>query len=83
MEAIRQIVDLNKLESVINIPKGFNSTKVEVIIFPADDFIPKEKEKRNFGPYEGKGSFKMHSDFAMTVLAGSDPDKFVFIEDII
>ncbi len=65
MEAIRQIVDLNKLESVINIPKGFNYTKVEVIIFPADDFIPKEK-KRNFGPYEGKGSFKMHSDFAMT-----------------
>jgi hypothetical protein len=63
MEAIRQIVDLNKLESVINIPKGFNYTKVEVIIFPADE--PKEK-KRNFGPYEGKGSFKMHSDFAMT-----------------
>lgn len=45
MEVIRQIVDLNKLESVINIPKGFNHTKVEVIIFPADDFIPKEKKE--------------------------------------
>jgi hypothetical protein len=26
----------------------------------------KEKKQRNFGPYKGKGSFKMHSDFAMT-----------------
>ncbi len=45
MEAIKQIVDLNKLKSVINIPKGFNYTKVEVIIFPADDSIQKEKQK--------------------------------------
>ena len=45
MEAIRQIVDLDKLGSVINIPKGFNYTKVEVIIFPADETIEKEKEK--------------------------------------
>jgi hypothetical protein len=26
----------------------------------------KEKKQRNFGPYKGKGSFKMHRDFAMT-----------------
>jgi hypothetical protein len=45
MEAIRQIVDLDKLGSVINIPKNFNYTKVEVIIFPADDSIQKAKEK--------------------------------------
>jgi len=45
MEAIRQIVDLDKLGSVINIPKNFKYTKVEVIIFPADDSMQKEKEK--------------------------------------
>jgi len=45
MEAIRQIVDLDKLGSVINIPKDFKHTKVEVIIFPADDSIQKEKGK--------------------------------------
>ena len=45
MEAIRQIVDLDKLGSVINIPKNFKYTKVEVIIFPADDSIQKAKEK--------------------------------------
>jgi hypothetical protein len=45
MEAIRQIVDLDKLGSVINIPKDFKYTKVEVIIFPADDSIQTEKEK--------------------------------------
>lgn len=45
MEAIRQIVDLEKLESVINIPKNFRYNKVEVIIFPADDSIQMEKEK--------------------------------------
>ncbi|WP_446012085.1 hypothetical protein [Candidatus Electrothrix sp.] len=45
MEAIRQIVDLEKLGSVINIPKDFKYTKVEVIIFPADDPVQKEKEK--------------------------------------
>lgn len=30
--------------------------------------VPYEKEKcqRNFGPYKGKGSFKIHSDFSMT-----------------
>jgi hypothetical protein len=45
MEAIRQIVDLDKLGSVINIPKDFKYTKVEVIIFPADDSIQTKKEK--------------------------------------
>jgi hypothetical protein len=45
MEAIRQIVDLDKLGSVINIPKDFKYTKVEVIIFPAEDSIQTEKEK--------------------------------------
>jgi len=47
MEAIRQIVDLEKLGSVINIPKEFKFkyTKVEVIIFPVDDSIQREKEK--------------------------------------
>jgi hypothetical protein len=45
MEAISQIVDLDKLGTVINIPKEFNYTKVEVIIFPADDTIQNEKEK--------------------------------------
>ncbi len=45
MEAIRQIVDLDKLGSVINIPKNFKYTKVEVIIFPADDSIQTGKEK--------------------------------------
>lgn len=30
--------------------------------------VPYEKEKsqRIFGPYKGKGSFRMHSDFSMT-----------------
>lgn len=50
MEAIRQIVDLDKLGSVINIPKDFKYTKVEVIIFPADESIQKEKEKEKFIP---------------------------------
>ncbi|EMS77717.1 hypothetical protein [Desulfotignum phosphitoxidans] len=45
MKAIRQIVDLDKLGCVINIPKDFKYNKVEVIIFPADDSIQTEKEK--------------------------------------
>ena len=48
MEAIRQIVDLDKLGSVINIPKGFNYTKVEIFIFPVDD--PAQNSPKKFQP---------------------------------
>lgn len=56
MEVIRQIVDLEKLGSVIDIPKGFNYTKVEVIIFPADDSIQNQKEKFNPETFYGISS---------------------------
>jgi hypothetical protein len=56
MEAIRQIVDLEKLESVINIPKNFKYTKVEVIIIPADDSIQIKNEKFNPEKFYGISS---------------------------
>ncbi len=62
MEAIKQIVDLNTLKSVINIPKGFNYTKVEVIIYPADDFIQKEKQKFNPESFYGVSSISDTAD---------------------
>ena len=37
MEAIREIVDLDKLEHIINIPKNFNYSKVEILILPIEE----------------------------------------------
>jgi len=36
MQAIRQIVDAEKLSSVINMPEYMRASQVEVIVFPVD-----------------------------------------------
>jgi antitoxin (DNA-binding transcriptional repressor) of toxin-antitoxin stability system len=43
---------------------GKKQTKVAIIV-PYDDSLVKS-ESRKFGIYKGKGSFKMHDDFAMS-----------------
>ncbi|MFA5905526.1 MAG: hypothetical protein WC836_16460 [Desulfobacula sp.] len=45
MEAIRQIIDLKKLGKIIKIPKYFNYSKVEIIIFPVEDSVCTPKDK--------------------------------------
>ncbi len=56
MEAIRRIIDLNKLESVIDIPTGLNYTKVEIFIFPVSDEIQKNQEIFNPEAFYGNSS---------------------------
>lgn len=46
MQAIRQIIDTQKLKNLIDIPEGFSSEKVEVIVFPVLT-TEKEKTQRN------------------------------------
>jgi len=43
MQAIRQIVDAEKLSSVINMPEYMRASQVEVIVFPVD---PRAEAKR-------------------------------------
>lgn len=44
MQAIRQIVETQKLKTLIDIPEGFSSGKVEIIIFPVSAAISEEKK---------------------------------------
>ncbi len=44
MEAIREIVDLKKLGTIVNIPPDFNYSKVEILILPVDDTLPEKKK---------------------------------------
>lgn len=44
MEVIREIVDLEKLERVVNIPKNFRCSKAEIIVFPVEETSPKTNE---------------------------------------
>ncbi len=44
MEVIREIVDLEKLERVVNIPKNFIGSKAEIIVFPVEETSLKNKE---------------------------------------
>lgn len=48
MEAIREIIDLEKLEKIINIPENFKHAKVEIFVFPVED--KKQNIKKNFDP---------------------------------
>lgn len=48
MEVIRKIVDLDILRSMIDIPKTFKCSKVEILILPVED-QPEQKAKR-FNP---------------------------------
>jgi len=48
MEAIREIIDLEKLEKIINIPENFKHTKVEIFVFPVED--KKQNIKKKFDP---------------------------------
>ncbi|NWH06053.1 hypothetical protein [Desulfobacter latus] len=48
MEAIREIVDLEKLSRIINIPENFKYTKVEIFVFPIED--KKQDIKKKFDP---------------------------------
>ena len=48
MEAIREIIDLEKLGRIIKIPENFNYTKVEIFVFPIEN--KKQNIKEKFDP---------------------------------
>ena len=47
MQAIRQIIETQKLKTLCNIPDDFSSDKVEIIIFPV---FPEQDKKQLFNP---------------------------------
>ncbi len=57
-QALEQ-VQTNKEKFLIEYGKN---RKIVAMLVPYEQ----ERNQRNFGPYKGKGSFKMHNDFSMT-----------------
>ena len=53
MQAIRQIIETQKLKSLIDIPDDFSSEKVEIIIFP---ILSEQKTETPFNPEQFFGS---------------------------
>ena len=50
MEYLRQTINSEKLDGIFALPKSLLNRKVDVIILPVDDDVPKEpKEKRQLG----------------------------------
>ncbi len=47
MQAIRQLMDIQQLKGVIDIPEYFTANKVEIFIFPVADDL---KTKQGFNP---------------------------------
>ena len=47
MQAIRQIIETQKLKTLCNIPDNFSSEQVEIIIFPV---FPEKTETKPFNP---------------------------------
>ncbi len=58
VQALEQ-VQTNKEKFLIEYGKN---RKIVAMLVPYEQ----ERKQRNFGPYKGKGSFKMHNDFSMT-----------------
>lgn len=56
MQAIRRIIETKKLQTLIDIPDGFSSENVEIIIFPVS---PADTEKTNFKPEQFFGASKL------------------------
>lgn len=53
MQFVRTIVESNRLEKIVDIPKEFKNQKVEVLILPIPDKKKKNKETFNPNDYEG------------------------------
>jgi len=66
MQAIRQIIETKKLKGLIDIPDGFSSEKVEVIVFPVS---PADTEKTGFKPEQFFGASQLeHIDQLLKTL---------------
>jgi hypothetical protein len=50
MEALRRIVNLDKLRPMINIPSTFNYKKVEILILPIEEKIQATEKQEYFDP---------------------------------
>ncbi len=53
MQFIRTIVESNRLEKIVDIPKEFKNQKVEVLILPIYDKKKKKRDAFNPNDYEG------------------------------
>lgn len=53
MQFVRTIVESNRLEKIVDIPKEFKNQKVEVLILPIYDKKKKKRETFNPNDYEG------------------------------
>ncbi|MFZ2726102.1 MAG: hypothetical protein WAX77_07635 [Methylococcaceae bacterium] len=56
MQAIRQIIDTQKLKGLIDIPDDFSCEQVEIIIFPV---LSETKTKTPFNPEQFFGSSQL------------------------
>jgi hypothetical protein len=48
MEAYREIIDGNKLASVVDLPEDLRKSEVEVIVLPVKDKATHERKKKTF-----------------------------------
>ena len=53
MQFVRTIVESNRLEQIVDIPKEFKNQKVEVLILPISDKKKKKRAAFNPNDYEG------------------------------
>ena len=53
MQFVRAIVESNRLEELVTIPKEFKNQKVEVLILPLNE--KQEKKKKTFNPEDFEG----------------------------
>ena len=53
MQFVRTIVESNRLEELVTIPKEFKNQKVEVLILPLNE--KQEKKKKTFNPDDFEG----------------------------
>ena len=60
MEFIRTIVESNRLENVVDIPRGFRNQKVEVLILPLSE--KHEKKKKAFNPDDFEGILNIDAE---------------------
>ena len=47
MEVVRKIINRDELASIVDIPKSFQSRKVELLILPFDENVQKKTRKKS------------------------------------
>ncbi|MBF0349562.1 MAG: hypothetical protein HQM11_00935 [SAR324 cluster bacterium] len=50
MIALREIIDLENLRGIINIPKDFHYSKVELVVLPVEENQPSQTVSKQFDP---------------------------------